>query len=71
MDLLLVHAILRTATKQQGIGKEKAGNIWYRALTIYFTPLTSYFMACLATITAAKDLYSDVEVEACWETGIQ
>lgn len=47
-----------------GIGKEKAGNIWYRALTIYFTPLTNYFMARLATIQAAKDLYTDVEVEA-------
>jgi Zn-dependent metalloprotease len=47
-----------------GIGKEKAGNIWYRALTVYFTPLTNYFMARLATIQAAKDLYTDVEVEA-------
>lgn len=47
-----------------GIGKEKAGNIWYRALTLYFTPLTNYFIARLATIQAAKDLYTDVEVQA-------
>ncbi len=47
-----------------GIGKEKAGKIWYRALTVYFTRLTNYFMARLATIEAAKDLYTNVEVKA-------
>jgi hypothetical protein len=47
-----------------GIGKEKSGKIWYRALTVYFTPFTNYFMARLATLEAAKDLYTDVEVKA-------
>lgn len=47
-----------------GIGKEKAGNIWYRALTLYLTPLSNYLIARFATIQAAKDLYTDEEVKA-------
>ncbi len=47
-----------------GIGREKAGNIWYRALTIYFTSQTNFVMARFATVQAAKDLYTDTEVEA-------
>lgn len=40
-----------------GIGRSKAQQIWYRALTVYFTSTTDYAGARLATLAAAKDLY--------------
>ncbi|MFD7293303.1 M4 family metallopeptidase [Streptomyces sp. NPDC059897] len=40
-----------------GIGKEKLGKIWYRALTVYMTSSTDYKGARTATLKAAKDLY--------------
>ena len=40
-----------------GIGRDKAMQIWYRALTVYFTSNTSYADARVATFTAAGDLY--------------
>ncbi|MHC3472099.1 M4 family metallopeptidase [Streptomyces sp. 7R007] len=40
-----------------GIGREKLGRIWYRALTVYMTSSTNYAGARTATLNAAKDLY--------------
>ncbi|TPQ18286.1 M4 family metallopeptidase [Streptomyces sporangiiformans] len=40
-----------------GIGKDKLGAIWYRALTVYMTSSTTYAGARTATLNAAKDLY--------------
>jgi len=40
-----------------GIGREKLGQIWYRALTVYMTSSTDYAGARTATLKAAKDLY--------------
>ncbi|MFI8456457.1 M4 family metallopeptidase [Kitasatospora sp. NPDC085464] len=40
-----------------GIGRDKAAQIWYRALTTYFTSTTDYAGARAATLSAAADLY--------------
>ncbi|MCD9872507.1 M4 family metallopeptidase [Streptomyces guryensis] len=40
-----------------GIGRDKLGQIWYRALTVYMTSSTNYAGARAATLSAAKDLY--------------
>ncbi|MEW2292656.1 M4 family metallopeptidase [Streptomyces sp. NPDC006743] len=40
-----------------GIGHDKLGKIWYRALTVYMTSSTNYAAARTATLDAAKDLY--------------
>ncbi|MFD5516590.1 M4 family metallopeptidase [Streptomyces sp. NPDC127066] len=40
-----------------GIGHDKVGKIWYRALTVYMTSSTKYAGARTATLNAAKDLY--------------
>jgi zinc metalloprotease ZmpA len=40
-----------------GIGRDAAAAIWYRALTLYFTSATDYFGARAATLEAAEDLY--------------
>jgi Zn-dependent metalloprotease len=40
-----------------GIGRLKAGKIWYRALTVYMTSSTHYAGARAATLSAASDLY--------------
>ncbi|MDO0915159.1 M4 family metallopeptidase [Streptomyces sp. DT2A-34] len=40
-----------------GIGRDKLGKIWYRALTVYMTSSTTYAGARTATLSAAKDLY--------------
>ncbi|WP_445528604.1 M4 family metallopeptidase [Streptomyces cyslabdanicus] len=40
-----------------GIGRDKLGQIWYRALTVYMTSSTKYAGARTATLNAAKDLY--------------
>lgn len=50
----------RVATGQgtvQGIGRDKAERIWYRALTIYMTSNTNFAGARQATIKAANDLF--------------
>ncbi|GAB2588228.1 M4 family metallopeptidase [Kribbella endophytica] len=44
-------------TTLQGIGKDKLGKIWYRALTTYMTTGTTYAQARTATLNAATDLY--------------
>ncbi|WP_328891168.1 M4 family metallopeptidase [Streptomyces sp. NBC_00316] len=40
-----------------GIGRDKAVQIWYRALTTYMTSSTNYVAARVATLQAATDLY--------------
>ncbi|MCP2313826.1 M4 family metallopeptidase [Kitasatospora paracochleata] len=40
-----------------GIGRDKLGKIWYRALTVYMTSTTDYAGARTATLKAATDLY--------------
>ncbi|MFF8943301.1 M4 family metallopeptidase [Streptomyces sp. NPDC014864] len=40
-----------------GLGRDKLGKIWYRALTVYMTSSTNYAGARTATLNAAKDLY--------------
>ena len=40
-----------------GIGKDAAGRIWYRALTVYMTSSTNYAGARTASLNAARDLY--------------
>ncbi|MFI1566179.1 M4 family metallopeptidase [Streptomyces sp. NPDC020490] len=40
-----------------GIGRAKAEQIWYKALTTYFTSSTDYAGARVATLQAASDLY--------------
>jgi len=44
-------------TSLVGIGRDKAQQIWYRALTVYFTSNTDYPGARTATLNAAADLY--------------
>ena len=46
-----------------GIGRAKAGAIWYRALTVYFTSTTDYTQARARTLQAAADLYGNGSVE--------
>ncbi len=40
-----------------GIGRDAAGKIWYRALTVYMTSSTNYSGARQASVKAANDLY--------------
>ena len=40
-----------------GIGRAAAQQIWYRALTVYFTSNTNYAAARVATLNSATDLY--------------
>ncbi|WP_371502864.1 M4 family metallopeptidase [Kitasatospora sp. NBC_00374] len=47
-----------------GIGRDKAAQVWYRALTTYFTSTTDYKGARDATIKAAGDLYGAGSTEA-------
>lgn len=54
-----------------GIGRDAAGAIWYRALTVYMTSGTNYAGARAATLNAARDLFSDTSpqyqtVAAAW-----
>ncbi|MGN7919168.1 M4 family metallopeptidase [Lysobacter sp. 22409] len=46
-----------------GIGRAKAGAIWYRALTRYFVSSTTYPQARTATLQAATDLYGNTSNE--------
>ncbi|WP_198153878.1 M4 family metallopeptidase [Catenuloplanes japonicus] len=47
-----------------GIGNDKAGRIWYRALTVHMVPNTDYAGARDATLRAAADLYGAGGVES-------
>ena len=54
-----------------GIGRDAAGKIWYRALTVYMTSSTDYAGARAATISASTDLYGATSaqtnaVKAAW-----
>ncbi|MFJ3794087.1 M4 family metallopeptidase [Kitasatospora sp. NPDC090091] len=40
-----------------GIGRDKLGAVWYRALSVYMTSGTNYAAARTATLKAATDLY--------------
>ncbi|MBI0297486.1 M4 family metallopeptidase [Streptomyces sp. PRKS01-29] len=44
-------------SKVEGIGRDKAEKVWYKALTTYFTSNTDYHAAREATLKAATDLY--------------
>ncbi|WP_369364274.1 M4 family metallopeptidase [Streptomyces sp. CG4] len=44
-------------SKVTGIGRDKALQIWYKALTTYFTSTTNYADARSGTLKAASDLY--------------
>lgn len=46
-----------------GIGRDKVGAIWYRALTVYMTSSTNYAGARTATLNAARDLYGSGSTE--------
>ncbi|MFD4256196.1 M4 family metallopeptidase [Streptomyces sp. NPDC058534] len=46
-----------------GIGRDKLGDVWYRALTVYMTSSTDYAGARTATLSAAGDLYGDDSAE--------
>ncbi|MDT0465444.1 M4 family metallopeptidase [Streptomyces gibsoniae] len=46
-----------------GIGRDKALQIWYKALTTYFTSTTDYGGARKATLSAAADLYGSSSAE--------
>ncbi|MEV7415314.1 M4 family metallopeptidase [Streptomyces sp. NPDC089919] len=47
-----------------GIGRDKAVQIWYKALTSYFTSTTDYKGARVGTLKAAADLYGANSAEA-------
>ncbi|MCF6136687.1 M4 family metallopeptidase [Pseudalkalibacillus berkeleyi] len=49
-----------------GVGKDKMGDIFYRALTTYYTASTNFSQARAGTIQAATDLYgaSSAEVQS-------
>ncbi|HMN76493.1 MAG TPA: M4 family metallopeptidase [Burkholderiaceae bacterium] len=54
-----------------GIGRDKAQQIWYRALTVYMTSSSNYASARSASIKAADDLYGagspeSIAVGAAW-----
>jgi vibriolysin len=51
------HPRQKTDVLVPGIGIEKARQIWYRALTAYMTPTTTFADARSATARAAADLY--------------
>ncbi|MFB7933671.1 M4 family metallopeptidase [Streptomyces sp. NPDC056039] len=46
-----------------GIGRTKALQVWYKALTTYMTSTTKYAAARTATLNAAKDLYGATSTE--------
>ncbi|MGP4069924.1 M4 family metallopeptidase [Halobacillus sp. B29] len=46
------------------IGKDKLGQIYYRALTVYLTPDSDFSHARESLIQSAVDLYGDNSTEA-------
>jgi len=59
-------------TALQGIGRDAAQKIWYRALTVYMTSGTDFAGARAATLSAATDLYGSgsrqtVAVASAWD----
>ncbi|WP_287596634.1 M4 family metallopeptidase [Thermomonas sp.] len=58
-------------TSLAGIGRDAAGKIWYRALTVYMTSSTNYAAARTASINASTDLFGATSaqtnaVKAAW-----
>ena len=51
-------------TTFSGLGREKAGKIWYRTLTVYLNANSSYPNARRASIQATNDLYGANSVES-------
>jgi zinc metalloprotease ZmpA len=51
-------------TTFSGVGREKAGKIWYRTLTVYLNANSSYPNARRASIQAANDLYGANSAES-------
>jgi len=51
-------------TGMTGLGNDKAAKIWYRAQSVYLTPLSNYVDARMAALRAAKDLYGATEIAA-------
>ena len=49
--------VTRDGSSVEGIGRDAAQQIWFRALTTYFTSGTTYAQARTATLSAARDLY--------------
>jgi len=58
---IINHAAYLTGVK---IGKEKLGQIYYRALTVYLTPTSNFSDAKQALIQSAVDLYGEGSPEA-------
>ncbi|MEU8775112.1 M4 family metallopeptidase [Streptomyces sp. NPDC048606] len=59
-------------SKLLGIGRDKATQIWYRALTVHMRPTTNYAGARTATLKAATELYGPTapevaRVAAAWK----
>ncbi|MFI2759240.1 M4 family metallopeptidase [Streptomyces echinatus] len=54
----------KDGSKVTGIGRDKALQIWYKALTTYFTSTTDYKAAREGTLKAATDLYGADSTEA-------
>jgi len=50
-------------TSVVGLGNQKAGQIWFRALTKYMTSSTTYAGARTATLSAATDLFGATSTE--------
>ncbi|GHC46084.1 M4 family metallopeptidase [Streptomyces flavofungini] len=64
----------KDGSKVEGIGRDKAEKIWFKALSTYFTTTTDYAQARKDTVKAAADLYGadsaeQKAVEAAW-TGV-
>ncbi len=58
------HPRNKTAVQVPAIGMDKAGAIFYRALTVYMGSTTNFAAAREATVQAAQDLYGASEVNA-------
>ncbi|WP_411576916.1 M4 family metallopeptidase [Streptomyces sp. SCSIO ZS0520] len=74
IDGVTYNSPTKDGSKVEGIGRDKAEKIWFKALTEYMTSTTDYAGAREATVKAATDLYgadgAEVKgVEAAW-TGV-
>ncbi|MVO89867.1 peptidase M4 family protein [Streptomyces sp. p1417] len=54
----------KDGSKVEGIGRDKAEKIWFKALSTYFTSTTNYAQARKDTVKAAGDLYGATSKEA-------
>jgi vibriolysin len=58
------HPRNRSTINVTAIGSDAAAQIWYRALTVYWTASTNFASAKTGTINAANDLYGAGSVQA-------